>query len=589
MYKNKYFYAFQMDNFHKKPLPLQCNRTTHKMTKNFQPQLLTSLKNYTKKQFYADLKAGTIVSVVALPLAIAIGIASGVTPEKGLYTTIIAGFLISFFSGSRVQIGGPTGALIVVVYGIIQEFGIMGLTIATIIAGVMLIAMGLLKLGSIIKYMPFPVVVGLNSGIALSIFSSQIKDFLGLQTGKLPVDFIEKWMSFGKHIDSLNLWSLGVGILTIFIIILVPKLFRKLPSFLITIVLITILVYILKNKFGINGIETIADRFSIDASLPKVNPPTIDFNAIKSLLPTAFTIAMLGAIVSLLSATVADGFIGGKHNPNTELIAQGIANIVTPIFGGIPATGAIARTMTNVNNGGRTPVAGIIHAILLLIIVVFLGGLTKHIPMACLAGVLVMVSYNMSDWRTFKALLKNPKSDVIVLISTFLLTVIFGLTIAIEAGIMLAVVLFAHRISETTSLKSITDIFSTTDNGEEADLEKPICLAGVEVYEIEGPFFFGVANKFEETMKQMGDRPKVQIIRMRKVPFMDATGAHNLQHLIQSAQKDKIQIILSGVNDKVYNVLVSNKIVELLGVKNVCCHIDEALTRAEEVVKQNTK
>lgn len=589
MYKNKYFYAFQMDNFHKKPLPLHCNRTTHKMTKDFQPQLLTSLKNYTKKQFYADLKAGTIVSVVALPLAIAIGIASGVTPEKGLYTTIIAGFLISFFSGSRVQIGGPTGALIVVVYGIIQEFGIMGLTIATIIAGVMLIAMGLLKLGSIIKYMPFPVVVGLNSGIALSIFSSQIKDFLGLQTGKLPVDFIEKWMSFGKHIDSLNLWSLGVGILTIFIIILVPKLFRKLPSFLITIVLITILVYILKNKFGINGIETIADRFSIDASLPKVNPPTIDFNAIKSLLPTAFTIAMLGAIVSLLSATVADGFIGGKHNPNTELIAQGIANIVTPIFGGIPATGAIARTMTNVNNGGRTPVAGIIHAILLLIIVVFLGGLTKHIPMACLAGVLVMVSYNMSDWRTFKALLKNPKSDVIVLISTFLLTVIFGLTIAIEAGIMLAVVLFAHRISETTSLKSITDIFSTTDNGEEADLEKPICLAGVEVYEIEGPFFFGVANKFEETMKQMGDRPKVQIIRMRKVPFMDATGAHNLQHLIQSAQKDKIQIILSGVNDKVYNVLVSNKIVELLGVKNVCCHIDEALTRAEEVVKQNTK
>jgi sulfate permease, SulP family len=558
------------------------------MNSVFKPKLFTSLQNYSKKQFLTDIKAGIIVSVVALPLAIAIGIASGVTPEKGLYTTIIAGFLISFFGGSKVQIGGPTGAMIILVYSIIQQFGVIGLTIATMIAGVMLIAMGILKLGAIIKYMPFPVIIGLNSGIALNIFSSQVKDFLGLHAGRIPVNFSDKWLTYFKHMDSINLWSVVIGITTVIIISLITKFMKKIPSFLITIVIITIGVYFLRVNFGVSGIETIADRFSINAALPDVNPPAIDFNAIKTLLPTAFTIAMLGAIISLLSATVSDGVTGDKHNPNTELIAQGIANIVSPIFGGIPASGAIARTMTNVNNGGRTPVAGIVHAVVLLLILVFLGGLTKHIPMACLAGVLVVVSYNMSDWRTFKALLKNPKSDVVVLLSTFFLTVVFDMTISIEVGIMLAIVLFVRRISETSSITVFTDAVTEAEYTDgSTDNEQLLLPKDVEVYEIEGPFFFCVAHKFEETMKQVGDRPKVQIIRMRKVPFIDSTGAHNLLNLIHAANKNKIQIILSGVNEKVHDVLNKNGIEELLGAANVCSHISLALARAEEIVNKN--
>ena len=554
----------------------------------FKPKLFSTLQNYSKKQFFTDVKAGIIVSVVALPLAIAIGIASGVTPEKGLYTTIIAGFLISFFGGSKVQIGGPTGAMIILVYSIIQQFGVIGLAIATMIAGVMLIAMGILKLGGIIKYMPFPVIIGLNSGIALNIFSSQVKDFFGLKCGRIPVNFSDKWITYFNNLDTINSWSVGIGILTIVIIALATKFFKKIPSFLLTIIIITIGVYFLKLNLGISGIETIADRFSINSALPDANPPAIDFNAIKTLLPTAFTIAMLGAIISLLSATVADGVTGDKHNPNTELIAQGIANVVSPIFGGIPASGAIARTMTNVNNGGRTPVAGIVHAVVLLLILVFLGGLTKHIPMACLAGVLVVVSYNMSDWRTFKGLLKNPKSDVIVLLSTFFLTVVFDMTISIEVGILLAIVLFVRRISETSSITVFTDAVTEAEYTDgSVDNEQLLLPEGVEVYEIEGPFFFGVANKFEETMKQLGDRPKVQIIRMRKVPFIDSTGAHNLESLIKKAKKDKIQIILSGVNEKVHDVLNKNGIEELLGSANVCNHISLALARAEEIVNNS--
>lgn len=553
---------------------------------HFQPKLLSTLKNYTKEQFLIDLKAGIIVSIVALPLAIAFGIASGVTPEKGLYTTIIAGFLISFFGGSRVQIGGPTGALIVIVYGIVQEFGVTGLAIATMIAGIMLIAMGLLKLGSVIKFIPFPVIVGLNSGIALSIFASQIKDLLGLQIDKLPVDFLHKWLVYGKFIDTFSPWSLGIGIFSIILIVIAPKFLKRVPSFLLTIVIMTVVVYFLRERFGIMGIETIGDRFSINSALPIASAPEINFNAIRELLPTAFTIAMLGAIVSLVSATVADGVIGDKHNSNTELIAQGIANFVAPIFGGIPATGAIARTMTNVNNGGRTPIAGIIHAVVLLFILLFLGDLTKHIPMACLAGILVMVAYNMSDWRTFKSILRNPKSDVAVLLATFLLTVIFDLTIAIEVGLLLAVVLFIRRISETTSISIFKEEVEEAVFVEgSVDTEKLRLPKGVEVYEIEGPFFFGVANKFEETMKQLGDRPYVQIIRMRKVPFIDSTGAHNLENLIRSAQKDKIHILLSGVNPNVHEMLSKNGIEELLGATSICSNINEALARAEEIVK----
>ncbi len=552
---------------------------------HFQPKILQTLKNYNKEQFYTDLMAGVIVGIVALPLAIAFGIASGVSPEKGLFTAVIAGFIISLFGGSKVQIGGPTGAFIVIVYGVVQEFGITGLAIATMIAGVMLIAMGVLKLGSVIKFIPFPVVVGFTSGIALTIFTTQVKDLLGLQTGELPGDFIHKWITYGHFIDTVNFWSLGVGVLSVLIIIITPKFSKKIPGSLIAIVFITAIVYFLREKFDITSIETIGDRFTINASLPKADAPEISFAIVQMLLPTAFTIAMLGAIESLLSATVADGVIGDKHDSNTELIAQGIANVVTPIFGGIPATGAIARTMTNINNGGKTPVAGIIHALVLLMIMLFLGSLTKHIPMACLAGVLVIVAYNMSEWRTFKGLLKNSKSDVTVLIATFLLTVIFDLTIAIEIGLLLAVLLFLRRISETTSISIFKDEISESDYIEGTfDTEKLKVPKGVEVYEIEGPFFFGVANKFEETMKQIGDKPNVRIIRMRKVPFIDSTGTHNLSNLIKMSQKDKIHVLLSGVNENVRAVLEKVGIQNLLGDENICSNINEALEKAEKTI-----
>jgi len=558
-----------------------------KMKISFQPKLFSTLKNYNKELFYADLMAGVIVGIVALPLAIAFGIASGVTPEKGIFTAIIAGFIISFFGGSKVQIGGPTGAFIVIVYGIVQQYGVAGLTIATMIAGVMLVLMGVFRLGTVIKFIPYPVVVGFTSGIALTIFATQIKDLFGMHIDKVPGDFIGKWVTYGQHFDTINFWALGVGLISIGIIAITPRFSKKIPGSLIAILLMTVIVYFLKNKFGITGIETIGDRFTIDPSIPKAATPQIDFAAIRTLLPTAFTIAMLGAIESLLSATVADGVIGDKHHSNTELIAQGIANIVSPIFGGIPATGAIARTMTNINNGGRTPVAGIIHAITLALILLFLGGLTKHIPMACLAGVLVIVSYNMSEWRTFRGLLRNTKSDISVLIATFGLTVIFDLTIAIEIGLLMAAVLFIRRISETSSISIFKEKVHEADFVEgNVDTEKLLLPKGVEVYEIEGPFFFGVANKFEETMKAIGDRPKVQIIRMRKVPFMDSTGAHNLLNLIKSAQKDKVQMLLSGVNENVHTVLIKNGIENILGSENICSNINEALIRANEIVKK---
>lgn len=554
---------------------------------NFQPKLFYTLGHYTREQLYADLMSGVIVGIVALPLAIAFGIASGVTPEQGLYTAIIAGFIVSFFGGSKVQIGGPTGAFIVIVYGIVQQYGIGGLTIATLIAGVMLVAMGVFKLGSVIKFIPFPVVVGFTSGIALTIFASQVKDLLGLQMDKVPADFIHKWGAFAEHISTTNPWSFGMGLLTILIIALWPRVSKKIPGSLIAIVVLTVAAYILRHNFGITGIETIGDRFSINASLPKPAAPRIDFETIRMLLPVGFTIAMLGSIESLLSATVADGVIGDKHNSNTELIAQGIANIVTPIFGGIPATGAIARTMTNINNGGRTPIAGIVHAVVLLLILLFLGSLTQHIPMACLAGVLVVVSYNMSEWRTFRSLMKTPKSDVAVLLTTFLLTVIFDLTIAIEVGLLLAVLLFLRRISETTSVS----MFRTEINEAEyvegnVDAEKLLLPKGVEVYEIEGPFFFGVANKFEETMKQLGDKPKIRIIRMRKVPFIDSTAVHNLESLIRLSKRDKTQLLLSGVNEKVHAVLAKSGVEKQLGASNICININEALARANELLQE---
>ena len=555
---------------------------------DFKPKLFTCLNNYSKEKFISDLMAGVIVGIVALPLAIAFGIASGVSPEKGLITAIIAGFIISFLGGSSVQIGGPTGAFIIIVYGIIQQFGIEGLAIATVIAGAMLILMGVLKLGTIIKFMPYPIIVGFTSGIALTIFTTQMKDLFGLTMETVPADFVSKCIAYGKAASTVNIWSVIVGALSLLIIIYSPKLIKKIPSSLIAIIVMSVVAYFLRNHFGITGIETIGDRFKINASLPEPSTIPINMETINLLFPAAFTIAMLGAIESLLSATVADGVTGDKHNSNTELIAQGVANIVTPIFGGIPATGAIARTMTNINNGGRTPVAGIIHAIILLLILLFLTPLTKYIPMACLAGVLIIVSYNMSEWRTFRSLLKNPRADVIVLLVTFSLTVIIDLTIAIEIGLLIAMLLFMRRVAETSNISVITnELNMETDVEKTADNDKLVLSKGIEVYEIEGPFFFGIANKFDESMKQIGrETPKVRIIRMRKVPFMDSTGLHNLESLYRLSTKENIQLVLSGVNDSIKNMLYKTKFADKIGRENICSNINEALKKAEELLKR---
>ena len=557
-------------------------------TFEFKPKLYTALKSYSKSTFMADLMAGVIVGIVALPLAIAFGIASGVSPEKGIITAIVAGVIISLLGGSKVQIGGPTGAFIVIIYGIIQQYGIDGLIVATLMAGVILILLGVFKLGAVIKFIPYPIIVGFTSGIAVTIFTTQIADMFGLTFGgeKIPGDFIGKWMLYFRHFDTINWWNTAVSILSIIVIAMTPKFSKKIPGSLVAIVLLTIVVYLLKAYAGIDCIDTIGDRFSIKAELPEAVVPNLNWEAIKNLFPVAITIAVLGAIESLLSAAVADGVIGDRHDSNTELIAQGVANLITPLFGGIPATGAIARTMTNINNGGKTPVAGIIHAIVLLLILLFLMPLAQYIPMACLAGVLIVVSYNMSGWRTFKALLNNPKSDITVLLITFFLTIIFDLTVAIETGLVIACVLFMHRVMETTEISVIKD---EIDPNQELDVtvheEHLIIPNGVEVYEINGPYFFGMATKFEEVMAQIGDRPKVRILRMRKVPFIDSTGIHNLENLCTISKKEKIEIVLSGVNKNVHKVLEKADFYSLLGEKNICSNINEAIIRAKELLE----
>lgn len=556
---------------------------------DFKPKLFTSLKNYKKQDLSADIMAGIIVGIVALPLAIAFGIASGVSPEKGIITAIVAGLIISLLGGSKVQIGGPTGAFIVIIYEIIQQYGIAGLTVATIIAGVLLILLGIFKLGAVIKFIPYPIIVGFTSGIALTIFTTQIADVFGLTFGgeKLPGDFVGKWIMYFQHFDSINWWNTLVSIVSITIIAITPRFSKKIPGSLIAIIVVTIAVYFMKVYGGIESIDTIGDRFIIQSKLPAAVIPELNWNAIRELFPVAITIAVLGAIESLLSATVADGVINDRHDSNTELIAQGVANIASPIFGGIPATGAIARTMTNINNGGKTPVAGLIHAVVLLLIFLFFMPLAQYIPMACLAGVLVIVSYNMSGWRTFKALLKNPKSDVTVLFITFLLTVIFDLTVAIEVGLVIACVLFMRRVMETTEISVIKDEIDPNNDTDATLNEESLTIPkGVEVYEINGPYFFGIATRFEETMAQLGDRPKVRIIRMRKVPFIDSTGIHNLTNLCRMSKRENIHIILSGVNEKVHNVLEKSGFYDLLGEDNICKNINEALEKAEKIVSK---
>jgi SulP family sulfate permease len=527
-------------------------------------------------------------------LAIAFGIASGVTPEKGIITAIVAGLIISVLGGSKVQIGGPTGAFIIIIYGIIQQYGFEGLTIATLMAGVFLILFGVLHLGTIIKYIPYPIVVGFTSGIALTIFTTQIKDLFGLTMESVPSDFIEKWGAYIGDFGTIDLWSTAVGIGSVVVIATWPMIakynnvLKKLPGSLIAIIVMTVAVLLLKQYMGVDSVETIGDRFSISNKLPGAEMPALSWDVIKGLVSPAITIAILGAIESLLSATVADGVIGDRHDSNTELIAQGVANLASPIFGGIPATGAIARTMTNINNGGRTPVAGIVHAAVLLMIFLFLMPLAQYIPMACLAGVLVIVSYNMSGWRSFASIMKNPKSDVIVLVVTFLLTVIFDLTIAIEVGLICACLLFMRRMAETTDVKVISDEIDPEEEQSDfqmGNLEHLTIPEGVEVYEINGPYFFGAGNKFEDLMSTMGhQRPKVRIIRMRKVPFVDSTGIHNLTNLCAMSQAEGIQVVLSGVNEKVQAVLHKAGFDQMLGEENICSHINIALQRAKSLI-----
>ncbi|MBO4905751.1 MAG: STAS domain-containing protein [Bacteroidaceae bacterium] len=550
------------------------------------PSILTSFKHYDRATFVKDAMAGIIVGIVALPLAIAFGIASGVTPEQGIITAIVAGLIISLFGGSSVQIGGPTGAFIVIIAGIIQQYGFQGLVVATVLAGLLLIMLGLFRLGTIIKYIPYPIVVGFTSGIALTIFTTQVKDLLGLGiNGAVPSDFVGRWVCYAQNASSFDLWSAVVGIGSVAVIALWPKK-SKIPGSLVAIIVMTVGVLVLKHYGYAIGVDTIGDRFRIKAELPDPVLPAMSWEVVRQLFAPALTIAVLGAIESLLSATVADGVIGERHDSNQELIAQGIANLASPIFGGIPATGAIARTMTNINNGGRTPIAGIIHAVVLLLIFLLLMPYAQYIPMACLAGVLVIVAYNMSGWRTFRQLLKNPKSDISVLLITFFLTVIFDLTVAIEVGLMLACLLCMRRMAETTQVSVLTD---EIDPNNESDLqvtheEHLIIPDGCEVYEINGPFFFGIANRFEEVMGRMGKRPKVRIIRMRKVPFVDSTGMHNLENLIRMSRSEGIHVILSGVNPKVHEVLMHNDFGSIVGEENIMPHINLALQRANEVL-----
>jgi sulfate permease, SulP family len=554
---------------------------TESIKKVFHPKILTTLRNYNSKTFLSDLIAGIIVGVVALPLAIAFGIASGVAPEKGIITAIIGGFLISLLGGSKVQIGGPTGAFIVIVYGIVQQFGVEGLLVATLMAGFMLVAMGVLQLGTIIKFMPYPIVVGFTSGIAVVIFSSQIKDFFGLTVIEaVPADFIEKWNFYFHHFDAINYYSLVIGVITILLISLWPRINKRIPGTLIALLLTT-----LAATFFQLPVETIGSRFGeIKATIPMPSLPSVSFDTFKMLLAPAFTIAMLGAIESLLSAMVADGATGGRHRSNTELIGQGFANIITPLFGGIPATGAIARTMTNIRNGGKTPVAGIIHAITLLLILLFFGKLARLIPMSTLAGILIMVSYNMSEWRSFKGLFRNSRSDIAVLLVTFFLTVVIDLTVAIQFGLLLAVLLFLKRIIETTGVEVLKmEVEDDTDEFAEEGQQLSIPI-GVEVFEINGPFFFGVANKFEEAEKNLTKMPLVRIIRLRRVPFIDATGLSNLRNFIRRSKNKNIHIILSGANLQVRNALQKNGFFELLGEENICSDIQCSLKKADELL-----
>lgn len=561
----------------------------------FRPKLFSLFQRdkYNKETFVSDLIAGIIVGIIALPLAIAFGIASGVTPQQGLITAVVAGFLISLLGGSHFLIGGPTGAFIVIVAGIVAQYGMQGLIIATLMAGVILVVMGLCKMGAIFKFIPYPIIVGFTSGIAVTIFSTQMKDFFGM-TIDVPSGFIPQWGCYLSNLSNINIAETLLSVASLLVIIFWGKVTKKIPGSLIALIVAT-LASLLLNKFAGISFATIGSKFPELANglpMPKPVMPALDFETVKNLVSPAFTIAILCAIESLLAAMVADGVTGKKHHANTELIGQGVANIVTPLFGGIPATGAIARTMASINNGGKSPVAGIIHAVVLLLIYLFLMPYAVYIPLSCLAAILVMVAYNMSEWRSFKYLLRGDKSDVAVLIITFLLTVIVDLTVAIEVGVVLAIILFVKRVMETSSIKVLEDdkIAGTEDDEIAAldDTEHFNIPKGVEVYEVDGPFFFGLASRFEEIDQRSKHDTKIRIIRMRKVPFIDSTGVNNLRNLYQRTRKRGIIVILSGVNDSVRATLEKFGVDKELGSDFICPHIVPALAKAnEELAKLN--
>jgi len=545
------------------------------------PKSLTTLRSYDRSQFSADVVAGVIVGIVALPLAIAFAIASGVTPDRGLYTAIIAGFLISALGGSRVQIGGPTGAFVVIVYGIVQRFGIDGLIVATLMAGVILIVLGVARMGAAIKFIPHPVVVGFTSGIAIIIFSSQVKDFLGLKVANLPAEFIPKWRVIASHLDSIDITTAVISMLALAIMLVWPRVSRRIPGPFVALIVTTVVARVFNLP-----VETIGTRFgAISASFPHPVVPHVTLDQLRGLVAPAFTIALLAAVESLLSAVVADGMIGGRHRSNMELVAQGIANIVSPLFGGIPATGAIARTATNVKNGGRTPVAGMVHALTLLLITLFFGRWAALIPLATLAAILVVVSYHMSEWRTFRGELTAPKSDVVVLLTTFALTVIIDLTVAIEVGMVLAAFLFMRRMAEVTNISVVTRELADEDGDDEGDpnaVRDRSVPDGVEVFEINGPFFFGAAEQFKDTLNEVARKPKVLIIRMRAVPAIDATGLHVLQELARRYRREGTLLLLSDVHAQPMFALVRSDILPEIGEENLFGNIDDALNGARD-------
>ena len=550
------------------------------------PKLVTTLRTYDRDQFLGDLTAGVIVGVVALPLAIAFAIASGVPPGRGLWTAIVAGFIISALGGSRVQIGGPTGAFVVIVYGIVQKYGIDGLTVATLMAGAILVVMGLAKLGSAIKFIPRPVVTGFTSAIAVIIFSGEIKDFFGLSMGTVPSAFIAKWQAFAANTGTITPAALGVSVASLAIILLWPRLNRRVPGPFVALIAMTAAAQLLHLP-----VETIGSRFgTIAASVPHPQVPHLSLAQISALVGPAFTIAFLAAVESLLSAVVADGMIGSRHRSNMELVAQGVANLAAPLFGGIPATGAIARTATNIKNGGRTPVAGMVHALTLLVITVFAGQWAALIPLSVLAAILVVVAYHMSEWRTFLKELRSPKSDVAVLLTTFLLTLLVDLTVGIGVGMVLAAFLFIRRMAEVTQISSLADESDEDSHAGDPYETDPNAIhrrsvpKGVEVFEINGPFFFGAAEAFRDTIGRVARKPRVLIIRMRYVPALDSTGMYTLSELARRSRKDGTTVLLSDVHMQPMVALSGSPALAEIGKENLFDNIDAALVRARELV-----